>query len=463
MHTDRRTPLLNLMANIKASWLFILLQKRAVQSFRPSSKQFIALILLSITIKIVFQILETGLHGEINTDALPYLLYDIPLILLTGWAAAKAAGDESLTLKAITALACVNLGITVLYTGLTLLPYRIWDTLGEMAVPVWYLPLTWSGLAGVVAINRVCHIAPEQRVGTLLSVFYLLLLPQYLVDENDNLWIPVYTETGMQEEKNRWEDASSEKMLYNQHALLDAQLANITARDNSNSPHLYLVSVAGYGSQNVFMREALQVKTLFDERFGTTNSSLVLINNPETVNQYSLATVTAIQRSLINIGRKMNKENDILFLFMTSHGAKDYRFSMTMWPYTLNDMTPDVLLGILDTAGIKNRVIVVSACYSGGFVPKLANENTLVMSASRDDRNSHGCSHEAEWTFFGKAYFDEALRNTRDFEEAFAKAKEAIHQREESGKLTHSEPQIAVGEKIRPLLNTWRETQRDTP
>ena len=52
-------------------------------------------------------------------------------------------------------------------------------------------------------------------------------------------------------------------------------------------------------------------------------------------------------------------------------------------------------------------------------MPRLANPDTLVMSAARADRNSHGCSHEAGWTFFGKAYFDEALRKTRDFQEAF--------------------------------------------
>ncbi|TVO67595.1 hypothetical protein FHP89_10135 [Denitromonas ohlonensis] len=33
----------------------------------------------------------------------------------------------------------------------------------------------------------------------------------------------------------------------------------------------------------------------------------------------------------------------------------------------------------------------------------LAEPNTLVVTASRADRNSHGCSHSADWTFFGRA------------------------------------------------------------
>ena len=65
---------------------------------------------------------------------------------------------------------------------------------------------------------------------------------------------------------------------------------------------------------------------------------------------------------------------------------------------------------MLDDAGIRNRVIVVSSCYSGTFVDALRDDDTLVMTASAKDRNSFGCSNEADFTYFGKAYFDEALR-----------------------------------------------------
>ena len=35
---------------------------------------------------------------------------------------------------------------------------------------------------------------------------------------------------------------------------------------------------------------------------------------------------------------------------------------------------------------------------------------TIVVAAAGPDKKSFGCSHEAEWTHFGKAFFDEALR-----------------------------------------------------
>jgi len=34
----------------------------------------------------------------------------------------------------------------------------------------------------------------------------------------------------------------------------------------------------------------------------------------------------------------------------------------------------------------------------------------IVVAAAGPDKKSFGCSHEAEWTHFGKAFFDEALR-----------------------------------------------------
>jgi hypothetical protein len=75
------------------------------------------------------------------------------------------------------------------------------------------------------------------------------------------------------------------------------------------------------------------------------------------------------------------------------------------------------------------------------------------MSAARADRSSHGCSHEADWTFFGRAFFDEALRETPSFTEAFARARAAVGTREAAEGLEPSEPQIAVGEAIKARLD----------
>lgn len=89
------------------------------------------------------------------------------------------------------------------------------------------------------------------------------------------------------------------------------------------------------------------------------------------------------------------------------------------------------------------------ACYSGGFVPALADNNSLVIRASRHDLNSHGCSHEADWTFFGRVFFQEALRRTHSFEMAFDQARVAVAERVAAENFAASEPQIALGNGIR--------------
>ncbi len=104
------------------------------------------------------------------------------------------------------------------------------------------------------------------------------------------------------------------------------------------------------------------------------------------------------------------------------------------------------------TAAPTHRVIVVSACYAGGFVPALTSEDTLVIAAARADRTSFGCEDGKAWTYFGEAYFAQALARTASFERAFHIAAKAIAQREQLEKHDASEPQMQVGERIREQL-----------
>jgi hypothetical protein len=109
---------------------------------------------------------------------------------------------------------------------------------------------------------------------------------------------------------------------------------------------------------------------------------------------------------------------------------------------------------MLDRAGVRQRVIAVSACYSGGWIEPLADEHTLVMTAASAERTSYGCGRKSELTFFGRAVFDEELRKTHSFEQAFAAARPVIDEREkQAGKKDgYSDPQIRVGKEIQPVL-----------
>jgi hypothetical protein len=255
--------------------------------------------------------------------------------------------------------------------------------------------------------------------------------------------------------RGNYDVVASEDVLYLQPKLLEHDVSALLPRQEGR-PNLYLVGVAGDGGQNVFRREVDAVDALFAERFGTRGRSVKLINNPATVRDTPIASRTALAHTLKRIGSLMKPEEDVLFLFLTSHGSKDGRFSLSLPPLRLNDLTPTELKAMLEEAGIRNRVIVVSSCYSGAFIEALRDDDSLILTASAMDRTSFGCSNEAEFTYFGKAYFEEALRETDSFSEAFDRALPVIAGREKKEDYDPSDPQRHVGARIEQTLAAWR-------
>ena len=202
------------------------------------------------------------------------------------------------------------------------------------------------------------------------------------------------------------------------------------------------------------MKEVDAVARLFRERFDAEGHSIRLVNNNKSLAGSPIASATSLEASLQRVAQVMNIEEDILFLFLTSHGSETHRFSLELWPLSFKELDPVRLRKLLDESGIKHRVVVVSACYSGGFINALKNDDTLVISASAPDKNSFGCGNENDWTYFGNAYFNEALRNTFSFTKAFDIAKPVIAAREKKEDFEPSNPQMALGAAIGDKLAT---------
>ena len=73
-----------------------------------------------------------------------------------------------------------------------------------------------------------------------------------------------------------------------------------------------------------------------------------------------IATRTALAHALQRVGTLMKPEEDVLFLFLTSHGSKDGRFSLSFGRCASTSFRQRTSRPMLDDAGIRNRVIVVS-------------------------------------------------------------------------------------------------------
>jgi hypothetical protein len=101
-------------------------------------------------------------------------------------------------------------------------------------------------------------------------------------------------------------------------------------------------------------------------------------------------------------------------------------------------------------------VIVISACYSGGFIPELEDDHTLIITATSAERQSFGCEDRNEFTYFGEAYFRDTLPGSGNFVEAFEKAVEIVTAREKAEKFEHSNPQIHKPGPVLQHLERWR-------
>jgi hypothetical protein len=119
----------------------------------------------------------------------------------------------------------------------------------------------------------------------------------------------------------------------------------------------------------------------------------------------------------------------------------------------LADIRPEDLAMALADAGIKWRVIVISACYAGGFVDALKDPNTIVLAAAAPDRTSFGCSNERDLTYFGEAFYRDALPTATSLRDAFTIAQQRVRDHETAeGVQTPSEPMASFGESIEHKL-----------
>ena len=168
-----------------------------------------------------------------------------------------------------------------------------------------------------------------------------------------------------------------------------------------------------------------------------------------------LATRDNIAAAARAVAQVMDKSEDILILFMTSHGTRD-GFGLQLPGRPPVEFAPRELATILDSAGIRNRVVIVSACYRASFVPPLANDNTIVITAADARNPSFGCAPGREWTFFGDAFFNRACGRAWICSSAFNRARITISEWELADGLPPSNPQAHFGpalvEKLAPLF-----------
>ena len=148
----------------------------------------------------------------------------------------------------------------------------------------------------------------------------------------------------------------------------------------------------------------------------------------------------------------------LYFLVLSSHGSVDEHgepigeLAVTNLPMNLRQIDPFWLKSALDKSGIRWRVIVVSACYSGTFINALKDPYTMIITASKADKASFGCTDDADMTYFGRAFFNESLPRSDGGNDSFYDALPKIKEREILMGFEPSEPQLVIGEAMQLAL-----------
>ncbi|AWM94504.1 peptidase C13 [Pseudomonas sp. 31-12] len=242
---------------------------------------------------------------------------------------------------------------------------------------------------------------------------------------------------------------SLELGLLAQGRLLDDALTNVPA--STPAVELYTLTVGGDGKQSVFLRESDYVSNMLTSRFGAFGQ-IRLVNHRDHLVDRPMATRENLRRAALTLAERSGPE-DLIFIYLTSHGSSEHELVLDQPRMELADLPADELAAVLAPLKNRDKIIVISSCYSGGFIPALKDERTLIMTASRADRVSFGCSEEANFTYFGDALFAQALNQTDDLEQAFKLAKATVAERELADGFEASEPQIWAPKTV---LSHWQ-------
>jgi hypothetical protein len=242
-----------------------------------------------------------------------------------------------------------------------------------------------------------------------------------------------------------------------QRDLIDAQIAQFPAKTGSEA-HVYFLGFAGYGEERVFAEEIKLAAHNVGEKYGSAPRSVLLLNDRRDLSTYPLASESSLRYALNALGRVMNRDEDVLFLALSSHGSRGATIEVSnegMEPRTLGAVT---LADLLAESGIRWKVIVVSACFSGAFVEPLADNHTIILTAASKSRTSFGCSDTRELTYFGEAFYRDSLPGSTQLRAAFETAKQEIRRREKEEGVRASQPQGYFGplmeEKLRGIEQT---------
>jgi hypothetical protein len=406
--------------------------------------QVVGLLLVFLGVVAILDRATAGAHAVFNI----FGAYTWSALLLAGlWicgliarSTSKGADTRTLLVVALATAPWAVLATTLISLMPVLADHPEWYVYAVIAIVLW---------SGVRAIRAAYGFVQRKVLAVIAASLMAFILAQNTLYFDTHLWTDASDDADYPRKPSAQE---AEAIFFDQQAFVDEAVEKLEPQ-RPGVTDLYYVGFAGDGYQRVFRREALLGERVFGQRLGTGGRSLELINDYEDRQTFPLGTQVALRYALAEIGKAMDPQEDVLVLFLTSHGSREggiyIRNGVSMVD---SDLPPDEVRSALDDAGIRWRIVIVSACYSGIFVEPLKSDTTMILTAADSRHTSFGCADNRNLTYFGEAFLRDSLPRAASLQAAFTQARAEIANREKQENLTPSNPQMWVGASMAKKL-----------
>ena len=433
------------MRNFSGGLALLALRRRWPPRFVVNFDQVGALLLVALLVWALLDFLHAEPQLPLALDGLfgwaCYLLLGLTGCALIARAQSRSAPTRQLL---VPALAVAPFVLALLWLAGDV-PFVAQRPIAAAIVALFYLVLLALRVVGAA-------FGPVRTPPALVAVLLVLASPWIVgfLNLDTRLWVAEEDEQSQAQAQDADEAEDTEALFYDQPARIAAAVTRVRPAPPGEAG-VYFVGFAGDGGQAVFRREAQFASEVFGERFGSSERSVLLINDIDDRNSWPLASVSGLAQTLKVLAPRMKTDEDVLVLFLTSHGSED-GLEIENGSLPLAQLSPGDLRQALDAAGIRWRVLVVSACYAGVFLDELKSDTTAIITAADATHSSFGCEEDRDLTWFGEALLKDSLPGSASLEAAFHKAATLIARREDSEHQTHSNPQLYVGPLMRRKL-----------
>jgi hypothetical protein len=397
-----------------------------------------ALLALSVALWLLGDRQQAGANPELVLYGASGLAWYLVGILLIAWVASrasvpKAAYRQSLLLVS----ACGPPAVMLLWSVSAMASEKLYALAALLVALIGAGVLAW-GLRRSTGKHQV----PAVWLALMVAVGFGWLSDALYV--RPGVWYAQDAE-GTAEYQSAWKDG--ERLLFEQPDRIDRAVGQIGTREPGR-PNAYFVGFAGFGGQKVFAEEIKLASRVIGMKYGSMTRSVRLVNDRRNLRKFPLATASGLRRTLREIGKRMDRSDDILFLVLSSHGSEGAELAVENGGLPLRQLRGTELADALRDAGIQWKVVVISACFAGGFIDALKDDYSIVLTAAAADRTSFGCADDRDLTYFGEAFFRDALPDATSLREAFTRARQDIDAREIREGVEPSDPQAFFGSQI---------------